>query len=259
LSKWYLDPVRKEINFLKSRLLQVENEDTRDILKIILSRTVRSCRATTHADLATLIDPITSPYYCRKHYKLCKPLFSTYKWWKRYSNDTLNRLSKFNNIRTDTRQVSLTGDSRTINLVDELSKIDIEFAEIIKSKGIKGIFSSPPYVGLIDYHEQHAYAYDLFDFERRDDKEIGPLSRGKGQDAKKSYVDDISKVLLNSQKYLSSDFHIFLVANDKHGLYHKIAERSGLIIVNEFHRPVLNRTEKDKSAFSEIIFHMKRK
>ena len=258
ISKWYLNPVRQEIDFLKSNLQQVENEETRDILKIILSRTIRSCRATTHADLATLIDPITSPYYCRKHYQLCKPLFSTHKWWKRYSEDTLKRLSKFNEVRTDTHQFCLTGDSRSIDLLEELRNIDTDFLKLIGSNGIQGIFSSPPYVGLIDYHEQHAYAYDLFGFERRDDKEIGPLFRGTGQEAKDSYVEGISKVLVNSQKFLSTDFDIFLVANDKYGLYPKIAEKSGLTIINEFRRPVLNRTEKDKSAYSEIIFHMKR-
>jgi hypothetical protein len=30
-------------------------------------------------------------------------------------------------------------------------------------------------------------------------------------------------------------------------------------IVNLYKRPVLNRTEKDKSAYSEIIFHLKAK
>jgi hypothetical protein len=239
--------------------MEVENNDTRDILKIILSRTIRSCRATTHADLATLIEPITSPYYCRKHYKLCKPLFSTYKWWKRYSTDTIKRLSKFNRLRTDTYQVCITGDSRDIEIIDEVKKVDLNLAKLISQKGIQGIFSSPPYVGLIDYHEQHAYAYDLFGFERRDNKEIGPLFKGTGQDAKDSYVEGISKVLINSQRFLATDFNIFLVANDKYGLYPKIAKKSGLKIVNEYRRPVLNRTEKDKSAYSEIIFHLKRK
>jgi hypothetical protein len=256
ISTWYLDPVRKEIDFLKSKFDEIENQDTKDALKVILSRTIRSCRATTHADLATLIEPVTAPYYCRKHYKLCKPLFSTLKWWKRYSTDTLRRLSKFKRIRTDTKQICLTGDSRTINIFEELQRIDAEFAEMIKAKGIQGIFSSPPYVGLINYHEQHAYAYDLFGFQRRDDMEIGPLFRGTGQEARESYVEGISRVLINSKKYLTQDSNIFLVANDKHDLYPKIAKKSGLKIINEFRRPVLNRTEKDKSAYSEIIFHL---
>ena len=40
---------------------------------------------------------------------------------------------------------------------------------------------------LIDYHEQHAYAYDLFGFERNDDLEIGPLYKGKEKNNKKLY------------------------------------------------------------------------
>jgi len=49
------------------------------------------------------------------------------------------------------------------------------------------------------------------------------------------------------------------VANDKNNLYPTIAEKSGMKIVNQFKRPVLNRTEKDKTAYSEIIFHLKQK
>ncbi|MBM3236950.1 hypothetical protein FJZ31_11720 [Candidatus Poribacteria bacterium] len=36
-----------------------------------------------------------------------------------------------------------------------------------------------------------------------------------------------------------------------------IAEHSGMRIVNQYKRPVLNRTEKDKAAYSESIFHLK--
>jgi DNA methylase N-4/N-6 domain protein len=52
---------------------------------------------------------------------------------------------------------------------------------------------------------------------------------------------------------------VFLVANDKYGLYPEIAERAGMRIVNQYKRPVLNRTEKDKGAYAEIIFHLKEK
>jgi hypothetical protein len=84
------------------------------------------------------------------------------------------------------------------------------------------------------------------------------LYKGTGQEAKESYVKGISKVLKNSKRYLTEDSNIFLVANDKYGLYPKIAKKAGLKIINEFRRPVLNRTEKDKSAYSEIIFHLVR-
>ena len=132
------------------------------------------------------------------------------------------------------------------------------FAQLAKNQKIKGIFSSPPYVGLIDYHEQHAYAYDLFGFERNDEKEIGPLFKGQGQEAKRMYVEGIAQVLSNCKKYLVEDFDVFLVANDKYNLYPQIAEKAGMQIVNQFKRPVLNRTEKDKNAYAEIIFHLKK-
>jgi len=53
------------------------------------------------------------------------------------------------------------------------------------------------------------------------------------------------------------DFDVFLVANDKWGLYPSIAEKAGMKIVNQYKRPVLNRTERDKNPYSEIIFHLK--
>lgn len=258
LDKWYIKNVRDEINFTFDLIKNVENKETKKILALILSRTIRSCRATTHSDLATLKKPVLTTYYCHKHGKICKPLFTILYWFSRYSWDTVNRLNEFNKVRTDTYQICLHGDSRTIELLSSLRRKNEKFYQNVKENKIKGIFTSPPYVGLIDYHEQHAYAYDLFGFKRYDDLEIGPLFKGYGKEARESYVRGISDVLNNCIKYLADDFNIFLVANDKYNLYPKIAKKSGLKIVNEFKRPVLNRTERDKGAYSEIIFHMKR-
>lgn len=257
LDKWYLQSVRNEIEVVFNEVKKTQNLNTKKIISVILSRTIRSCRATTHADLATLKEPIKSTYYCSKHGKICKPLFSILKWWESYSKDTIKRLIQFDKLRTNTYQYCLTGDSRTINIIEELKKLYKEFGSFIEEKKINGIFSSPPYVGLIDYHEQHAYAYDLFGFNRNDELEIGPLFKGQGKEAKESYVNGITEVLVNCKKYLADDFNIFLVANDKYNLYPTIAEKSGLKIINQFKRPVLNRTEKDKGAYSEIIFYLK--
>jgi hypothetical protein len=258
LDKWFLFPVREEIDFVFNELKKRENEDIKKILAIILSRTVRSCRATTHADLATLKEPVTTTYYCKKHGKMCKPIFSIKGWWERYSIDTLNRFRQFDRLRTDTFQICLTGDSRTIDMYNETKKKMPQFAELLVRQKIKGIFSSPPYVGLIDYHEQHAYSYEIFGFERRDELEIGPLSHGQGKAARDSYVKGIAESLQNFKNYLHKDYDIFLVANDKFNLYPEIAQLANMKIVNRFKRPVLNRVEKDRSnAYSEIIFHLK--
>ncbi len=257
LENWFLIPVKREIDFVFKQLKKIQNIRTKKILTIILSRTIRSCRATTHADLGTLVKPVSTTYYCRKHGKICKPLFSILSWWERYSKDTLKRLEEFKKLRTETEQICLQGDSRTIDIFNVIKLKNKELYEKVKSKKISGIFSSPPYVGLIDYHEQHAY--DLFGFDRNDELEIGPLFKGQGINARNSYVEGIANVLINSQKYLRDDFNIFLVANDKYNLYPQIAEKSNLKIVNQYKRPVLNRTEKDKNAYSEIIFQLKRK
>jgi len=257
LEKWYLQTVRNEIDFVFEQIKKVKNSQTKKVLAIILSRTIRSCRATTHSDLASLKEPVISTYYCKKHGKICKPLFSIFNWWNRYGEDTINRLNQFNRLRTDTYQKCLTGDSRTIDIFLELKKKNKAFGELAEKKKIKGIFSSPPYVGLIDYHEQHAYAYDLFGFDRKDELEIGRLYDGQGQEARESYVKGISRVLNNCKEYMQCDYDIFLVANDKYDLYFKIAELSGMKIVNQYKRPVLNRVEKDRSAYAEIIFHLK--
>lgn len=257
LDKWYIKNVREEIDFIFDQIKLVKNEKIKRILAVILSRTIRSCRATTHSDLATLKEPQLTTYYCFKHKKICKPLFTIKFWFNRYLNDTISRLKEFSKIKTKSFCLTISADSRDVDIFNEVKNRSTKFSNLLKKQKIKGIFSSPPYVGQIDYHEQHAYAYDLFDFERNDELEIGPLFKGKGISARESYVEGISKVLLNAKKFMVDDFDVFLVANDKWNLYPKIAEKSGMKIVNQFKRPVLNRTERDKNPYSEIIFHLK--
>ena len=257
LNRWYLKPVRSELERAKSAISEVSDGATRRILSVVLSRTARTCRATTHADLATLVRPIWAPYYCKKHGKMCKPLLSSARWWNRYYKDTVKRLTQFAALRTETQQLCLTADARHIDWTTALGVANPELSSNIAASNVKGIFTSPPYVGLIDYHEQHAYAYELLGFTRRDESEIGPMSNGQSRAARNAYVSGVSDALINSKRVLSPDCNIFVVANDKFGLYGEIASRSGLQIVNQYHRPVLHRTEKDRSPYSETIFHMR--
>jgi DNA modification methylase len=238
LDKWYSVHIRSEIEFVFERIKEIKQTDTKKIISVVLSRTIRSCRATTHADLATLLEPVTATYYCSKHGKMCKPLFSILKWWKTYSKDTVSRLLQFDKLRTNTFQLCLTGDSRNIDIFEQVKKRNAAFGSLLEKQRIKGIFSSPPYVGLIDYHEQHAYAYDLFGFERNDELEIGPLFRGQKKEAQTSYIQGISDVLNNCKRFLADDYDVFLVANDKYNMYPTIAEQAGMRIVNRFNQPI---------------------
>ena len=257
LDIWFIDNVRSEINHVFQTIKQEKDVKTRKILALILSRTIRSCRATTHSDLATLKGPQLTTYYCYKHKKICKPLFSIKTMLNRYAFDTLNRIREFDTLRKPVHHSAITGDSRTVNIFEKVEKQNPDFFKILKKQKIAGIFCSPPYVGQIDYHEQHAYAYDLLGFKRKDDLEIGPLYKGQGIEARRSYAQGIADVLNNCKQYLKENYNVFLVANDKYNLYPLIAEKSGMKIVNQFKRPVLNRTERDRSPYSEIIFHFK--
>ena len=258
IDTWFVENVRREIDHVFQTIKQEKDVKTRKILALILSRTIRSCRATTHSDLATLKNPQLTTYYCYKHKKICKPLFSMAGMLNRYAFDTLSRIREFNRLRKPVHYSVLAGDSRRVNIFDKVEKQNPDFFKILKKQKISGIFSSPPYVGQIDYHEQHAYAYDLFGFKRKDELEIGPLYKGQGLEARQSYTQGIADVLNNCKKHLIDDYNVFLVANDKYNLYPKIAEKSGMKIVNQFKRPVLNRTERDRTPYSEIIFHFKK-
>lgn len=258
ISKWYSPRIRQELRFYLNLIDEVEEESIRDLMRIILSRTARSCRATTHSDLATLVEPVYEPYYCKKHYKICIPINTITTKLNTYTEDTIKRIKEFSQLRKNVFVEVIHSDSTTVDIFEYLKNNNSEFYELIKVRKIDGIFSSPPYVGQIDYHEQHAYAYELLGIERKDELEIGPLSKGKSKKAQEEYVRGISHVLANVKQFLKDDSNVFIVANDKFNLYPKIAKKSGFRIINEYKRPVLNRTERDKQPYSEKIFHMKR-
>ena len=69
-----------------------------DVLRLILSRSARSARQTTHFDLDFPKKPQTEPYHCYKHGRTCKPTEDAARFLKRYSTDTLRRIREFSEI-----------------------------------------------------------------------------------------------------------------------------------------------------------------
>ena len=128
----------------------------------------------------------------------------------------------------------MIGDAKTIDVNQSIKVRNPDFYKVLSRQKITGIFSSPPYVGLIDYHQQHAYSYEIFGLKRQDELEIGALTSGQGKKARDSYSLGVAEVLKNCKKYLQKDYDIFLVANDKFNLYPEIAQSSGMKIVNRF-------------------------
>jgi len=246
LKEWFAKRTLSELLFYSDA---IKNYEYQDILKIILTRAARSSRLVHHYDIATPKKPVTEPYVCRKHQdKICIPIDRAIGKIKLYSFDTIERLKEFSALRKNKEFLILHDDSRHIDLKD-----------IVKKKWgqkslINGIFTSPPYVGQIDYHEQHMYAYELFGIKRYDGKEIGAKKYGKGKNAQERYQEGISEVFRNVGKSLSPKAKIFIVANDKFNLYPKIIKDSGLRQINVKERPVEARTEGDKAPYSEKIF-----
>jgi len=241
LNTWFSKRALQEIFFYRSTIDDYKNQD---VLKVILSRAARSARLVPHYDLARPTKAVRETYWCIKHKRHCTPIDEALKFINRYSYDTVKRLKEFEKIRTDSSIEVFQGDARTIKLPNRL-KID-------------GIFTSPPYVGIIDYHEQHRYAYELFDFPRLDDLEIGPAKKNQSKNAQEEYAQGIADVFRNVTKYLKDNASIFIVANDKFNLYPSIGEQCDFELIDVFHRPVLMRTERDSNKYFESIFYFKK-
>jgi DNA modification methylase len=242
LREWYSDRALQEILFYREIIKDYKNQD---VLMIILSRSARSARLIPHYDLARPKKPVRQTYWCIKHKRFCEPVDEAFKFIHRYSIDTIKRLKEFDKIRTNAFIKIFQGDARTIELPKDL-KID-------------GIFTSPPYVGMIDYHQQHQYAYELFEFPKQEELEIGPAKKGQSQIAKKEYARNIIEVFNNVSSNLNHSALIFIVANDKFGLYPEIGKQCGFELIDIFHRPVLMRTERDKNKYFESIFYFRKK
>jgi len=249
LKTWFADRTLYEMMYYR-RL--IKNFEYQDLLKVLLSRAVRSSRLITHYDLARPKAPIEpgKEYWCRKHKRMCKPIEQLLVKIHNYSMDTVRRLETFDKLRSDKSVTMIQGDSQKVNLFKKFEKTPIV------CRKIDGIFTSPPYVGQIDYHDQHIYAYELFGFPRNDDLEIGPQKAGKSKLAQEDYIEGISEVFRNVKKYLKDGAKIFIVANDRLMLYPEIAKRSGLKIIKEFHRAVTKRTEQGDNPYQETIFFM---
>jgi DNA modification methylase len=236
---WYHPRAIKEIYFYKSLIPNYKNQD---VLKIILSRSARSARQIPHYDLARPKKPVKEKYWCLKHYQYCVPIDNAIKFIHRYSLDTIKRIKEFDRLRTEAKIILLQGDARTIKL---------------PIKEIAGIFTSPPYLGLIDYHNQHRYAYELFNFKEYPQLEIGSPNKNENN-KKEKYKKDIIAVFQNMNNYLKPKAKIFIVVNDKHNLYPEIGKECGYKLIDIFYRPVLMRTERDNNKFSENIYYFEK-
>jgi len=236
LLSWYAPKALSELLTYKD-FIDNGNYEYQDLLNVILTRSARSARLTTHFDLDFPKTPQKGEYWCYKHSRTCSPTDNAFKFLRRYTTDTIRRIEAFSAVRTEAKVDVYHGDSR----MADVGKFD-------------GIITSPPYVGLIDYHEQHAYAYSLLDLNDNRHREIGPASNGVSKNAKLQYQEDIAQVFKNITKNIRRDGRIIVVAGDKHNLYPEIARLAGLDTESIIKRHVNRRTGRRSSNFYESVF-----
>lgn len=211
-----------------------------DALKILLSRVARSSRLAPHYELDFPLKPFTKDYYCYKHARLCHPTTNAIGFMERYELDTYSRLAEFQKIRKDYDVTLIHEDSRTLNY-----------------NRSNGVITSPPYVGLIDYHEQHRYAYELLGLTDQSEKEIGSKKNRNGKKAVESYRTAITQVIRKIANE-STNGPIIFVVNDRYQLYDSICQDAGVKIIERLKRRVDRRTgRRSNGDFYEDIIVMK--
>ena len=211
---------------------------SRDVLRIVLARAARSARLTTHFDLDFPRAPQQGEYWCHKHRRTCRPVESARKFLTRYLTDTAARVAAFAELRAMQRAaVVLHGDARELELGGPYD----------------GLITSPPYPGLIDYHEQHRYAYELLGLDDRRERELGAAAQGTSKAAIAEYVHGIAAVLARSKASLRPGAPVCIVVNDRRVLYPEILERAGLRLDERLERHVNRRTGRRAGEYFESI------
>jgi hypothetical protein len=236
LRRWYAPRALRELLAYRAAADSLE-APFREVAYVVLSRSARSARLTTHFDLDFPRQPVGGAYYCHKHKRTCRPVDEAGKFLRRYSSDSARRIRAFANERRSRQTIVLHEDSRTVRLPVKPS----------------GVITSPPYPGLIDYHEQHRYAYELVGLVDRRHEEIGSASSGIGRSALSQYRDSMVSVLQNASEQMDAGSPVIVVVNDSRDLYPEILDRSGLRLEEVVTRHVNRRTGRRAGEFFESV------
>ncbi len=233
--EWYAPQAAAELLAFRDLIPEYRH---RDVLRVVLSRAARSARRTTHFDLEAPRQPQVGEYWCHKHRRECRPVASAAGFLRRYTLDTLRRIEEFARLRDVDRDAQvLHGDARELDLHGPFD----------------GVLTSPPYPGLIDYHEQHRYAYELLELDDRREREIGAAELGTSAGALQQYRAGVVSVLARAAASLQPGAPVLVVVNDRRGLYPEILELAGLELQRRHRRHVNRRTGRRAGEYFEDV------
>jgi DNA methylase len=235
LADWFAPRAAAELLAFRDVTDEYEHGDA---LRVVLARAARSARRTTHFDLEFPRAPQTEPYWCHKHKRICRPVERSQHFLRRYALDTLQRIKEFARVRARGRDALVVhGDARKVALKGDFD----------------ALITSPPYPGLIDYHEQHRYAYELLALEDLRGLELGAAEQGSGAAALAAYVDGVAAVLVRGKEALRAGAPVLIVVNDRRDLYPEILGQAGLRLQERLRRHVNRRTGRRAGEFYEDV------
>jgi hypothetical protein len=232
---WFAPAAASELLFFRSL---VDDYEHADVLRVVLARAARSARRTPHFDLDFPRTPQLEPYWCHKHRRTCRPVEEARRFLRRYTLDTLARIKAFARVRASGTEA-------------EVIHADATSAPL--ERAFDGILTSPPYPGLIDYHEQHRYAYELLGLDDLRSLELGSAAAGTSRRALDAYCDGIVRVLRHVKLTLRRGGPVLIVVNDRRDLYPEILERAGLVLDDRLRRHVNRRTGRRAGEFYEDV------
>jgi DNA methylase len=235
LAEWFAPRAAAELLAFRELVGEYEHQD---VFRVVLARAARSARLTTHFDLDFPRTPQLEEYWCHKHKRFCRPIDRAEHFLRRYALDTLRRIKEFSRARARGREAAVIhGDAREVSLTGRFD----------------GLITSPPYPGLIDYHEQHRYAYELLALEDLRGFELGAGAAGSSAAALARYVEGVAAVLARAKKALRARAPVVIVVNDRRNLYPQILERAGLRLEKRVRRHVNRRTGRRAGEFFEDV------
>ena len=233
--RWYEPQAAAELLAFRDLVGEYVHQD---VLRVVLSRAARSARRTAHFDLEAPREPQVGEYWCHKHRRTCRPVASAAGFLRRYTFDTLARIEAFAEVR----------DARRAARILHADACDVRYEETFD-----GIVTSPPYPGLIDYHEQHRHAYELLGLDDRRELELGAAEAGTSRAAIEEYQAGIAQALANAVSALPLDAPVVIVVNDRRNLYPEILERAGLELEERLQRHVNRRTGRRAGEYFEDV------
>jgi DNA modification methylase len=239
VERWFAPQAANE---LRAYHALVGGYEHADVLSVVVARAARSARRTTHFDLDFPREPQVEPYWCHKHRRVCRPVDRASHFLTRYTLDTLERLKEFARVRSRREAVVIHGDARH---VDVKNVFDI-------------VLTSPPYPGLIDYHEQHRYAYELLGLRDCAAREIGAAAAGTSRAALDAYVRDVAAVLRSAAAATRDGAPILIVVNDRRNLYPDVLASAGLVLERRYRWHVNRRTGRRSGEYFEDVLVARR-